>query len=151
MCDFQEQNCELKKTAEQNQLLLKKSSLNIPLLPEREDDRKMASLLSMKLVSSKSLGENTEIIRKSILSESSLPTSGFSRTKEVKAIKLLSKEKPRVNVIVKKREKDTLEKIINVENAPKKLKLTSSLVGDYGSSSGSEWSIYVAVKLVYGL
>lgn len=78
-----------------------------------------------------------DTIRKNILSESSLPTSGFSRNKEMKAIKALSKQKQIVNVIVKKRDVDMEEKDL-VDNEAKKLKLTNSLVGDYGSNSDSE-------------
>lgn len=127
---LQEQNCELKKKATQDSKLLKKSSLDIPLLPEREDDKKIASLLSMKLTSSKSITENTDLIRKNILSESSLPTSSFSRSKELKAIKVLGKEKHSLGIKVKRKDNEVCKK--------KKPKLVTSLVGDYGSSSSSE-------------
>lgn len=118
--------------AAHDNLLLKKSSLDIPLLPERDDDKKMASLLSMKLNSSKSVAENTDAIRKNILFESSLPTSSFSRSKEVKALKVLGKEKQKLGIIPKRSHQD------NAVGENKKMKLTTSLVDYYGSSSDSE-------------
>lgn len=105
--------------------------MEIPLLAEREDDKKIASLLSMKLTSSKSVLENTDLIRKRILCESSLPTSSFSRTKEIKAVKLLGKRKNNLGIVSHK-----ITKTNNIEEI-KKVRLTS-LVEDYGSSSGSE-------------
>lgn len=131
---FQEENKELKKTAAQNNFLLKKSSLDIPLLPEREEDKKMASLLSMKLISSKSVAENMDTIRKNVLSQSCLPTSGFSPSKELKAIKILSNQKQTVNVIVKRKEENTVNSN-DLNKDTKKIKLINSLVEDYGSSS----------------
>lgn len=111
-------------------MLLKKSSLDIPLLPEREHDKKIASLLSMKLTSSKSVGENTDAIRKNILAESSLPTSCFSSAKEMKALKVLGKDKQNIGIILKTTD--------SFKEKNKKIKLTHSLVEDYGSSSNSE-------------
>lgn len=111
--------------------MLKKSSLDIPLLAERDEDKKMASLLSMKLISSKSVAENTNVIRKNILLESSLPTTSFCRSKEFKAVKILNKEKQSLGIIPKRSLKD------NVQES-KKPKLIPSLVEDYGSSSSSE-------------
>lgn len=129
---MQEQNCERKKKAAQDKMLLKKSSLYIPLLPEREDDKKIASLLSMKLTSSKSVAENTDLLRKNMLSESSLPTNSFSRMREIKAIKILGKEKQSLGIIPKRAQRDS------AGQETKKVKMTNSLVEDYGSTSGSD-------------
>lgn len=129
---LQEQNYELKKKESKDNVLLKKSSLDIPLLAERDEDKKMASLLSMKLVSSKSVAQNTDLMRKNILLESSLPTTSFCRSKELKAVKVLSKEKQSLGIIPKRLLKD------NVAQECKKPKLITSLVEDYGSSSSSE-------------
>lgn len=111
-------------------MLLKKSSLNIPLLPEREDDRKMASLLCMKLNASKTVTENTDIIRKNILSESSLPTSSFSRSKEIKAIKVLGNSKHNLGIIPKRVQKT------DITQESKNITLNSLV--SYDSSSNSE-------------
>lgn len=112
--------------------MLKKSSLDIPLLTERDEDKKMASLLSMKLVSTKSVAENTDLIRKNILLESSLPSSSFCRSKELKAVKALSKEKLSLGIVPKRSLKD------NIAEEPKKSKLIASIVEDYDSGSSSD-------------
>ncbi|CAH2009485.1 unnamed protein product [Acanthoscelides obtectus] len=98
---FRKTNCDLKKQVAKDNMLLKKSSLDIPLLAEREEDKKVASLLSMKLKSNKSIAENTDQIRKKIISESSLPASNFSRIKEEKAVKMLTSAKKDLGVIRK--------------------------------------------------
>ncbi|XP_057654561.1 coiled-coil domain-containing protein 130 homolog [Diorhabda carinulata] len=133
---FRKANYDLKQTASQDQLLLKKSSLDIPLLPEREEDKKVATLLSMKLKPSKSITENTETIRKNIISQSSLPTVNFSRSKEEKAMKILHQGKQELG-IVHKRSSSSLtndgKSNVTENEDVKKCKITS-LVGDYGSS-----------------
>nr|CAI5828402.1 unnamed protein product [Callosobruchus analis] len=95
-------NCDLKKQVENDNMLLKKSSLDIPLLPERDEDIKVASLLSMKLKPGKSISESTDEIRKRIISESSLPTCNFSRIKEEKAVKMLNSAKKGLGIIKKR-------------------------------------------------
>ncbi|CAH1112923.1 unnamed protein product [Psylliodes chrysocephalus] len=90
---FRKANYDLKQKTSDDQLLLKKSSLDIPLLPEREEDKRLAILLSMKLQPSKTLSKNMESIRNEIISQSSLPTSNFSRSKEDKAMKILNQSK----------------------------------------------------------
>lgn len=118
----------MKKTTTADKVLLKKSSLDIPLLSETEDDRQMASLLSMKLKPQKSITETTELNRKRLLLVSSLPTTNFTLSKEVKAVKLLNQSKDLG--IVKKRKSCESQ-----DNIP--IKTSLSLVGDY-SSSGEE-------------
>ncbi|VEN59637.1 unnamed protein product [Callosobruchus maculatus] len=105
---FRKANCDLKKQAASDSMLLKKSSLDIPLLPEREEDIKVASLLSMKLRPGKSISESTDEIRKKIISESSLPTSNFSRMKEEKAVKMLNSPKKGLGIIKKKQSSSSL-------------------------------------------
>ncbi|XP_044261961.1 coiled-coil domain-containing protein 130 homolog isoform X2 [Tribolium madens] len=102
---FRAQNCELKKIDGQNTALLKKSSLDIPLLAETEEDKKMASLLSLKLKPSTDIAQNTELLRKRIIASSSLPTSNFSVKKELKAVKIL-KETPKKDLGIIKRHAD---------------------------------------------
>nr|CAI5828400.1 unnamed protein product [Callosobruchus analis] len=99
---FRKANCDLKKQVENDNMLLKKSSLDIPLLPERDEDIKVASLLSMKLKPGKSISESTDEIRKRIISESSLPTCNFSRIKEEKAVKMLNSAKKGLGIIKKR-------------------------------------------------
>ncbi|CAG9839863.1 unnamed protein product [Diabrotica balteata] len=129
---FRKANYEAKQKVTHDQVLLKKSSLDIPLLPEREEDKKVASLLSMKLKPSKSIDEHMETIRKEIISQSSLPTSNFSRSKEDKAMKILNQSQKDLGIIKKRGNKTETEE----KDEPKKAK--TSLVGDYGSTSESE-------------
>lgn len=113
--------------------LLKKSSLAIPLLPERDEDKKIASLLSMKLKPSKSISENTESVRNKIISQSSLPTCNFTRNKEEKAVRILNKSKSELGIVHKRNSTE-----IGSNDSEKKVKLSVSLVGDYGASSESD-------------
>lgn len=87
---MQKTNSDIKQTNTSDKVLLKKSSLNIPLLAETEEDKRIAHLLSKKLSSSKSIAENTELARKKIICSSSLPCS-FTTGQEKKAIRLLNK------------------------------------------------------------
>ncbi|KAK4883468.1 hypothetical protein RN001_006787 [Aquatica leii] len=125
---FRKTKNELKLAQAKDHALLKKSSLNLTLLPEDEEDKRMASVLSMKLKPNLDVEKNKELVRKSIISESSLPCSSFSAAKEFKAIKVLSKNNNLKNlVLIKKSDKE--------ECSNKKVKLAPSLVGDYGSSN----------------
>lgn len=129
----QKRNNEIKESSARDNRLLKKSSLAIPLLPEREEDKKMASLLSMKLKPSKSILENTESIRTKIISQSSLPVCNFSRTKEEKAIRILKKSKSTLGIVHKRNSTE-----VSSNGSEKRPKLSVSLVGDYGTSSESD-------------
>ncbi|CAH0553935.1 unnamed protein product [Brassicogethes aeneus] len=129
--EFRKQNNIFKGQKANDNALLKKSSLDIPLLPERDEDKKVASLLSMKLKSSKSIAENTDLVRKKIISQSSLPTHNFSKAKEEKALKILTKSNC-LGILSKRKSSAVCEEVL-----PKKIAM-ESLVGDYGSSTDSE-------------
>lgn len=112
--------------------LLKKSSLDITLLPEHDDDKRVAALLSKRLDPTRSITENSALIRKNIIASSSLPSS-FNLIKEKKAMKVLSSQANKdigIRPISKTAE-------LNVEPENKKLKTVSSLV-EYGSSSDTD-------------
>lgn len=127
---FRKRNFELKQSSHDDQKLLTKSSLDIPLLAERDEDRKIAKLLSMK--PNKSINEATENKRKEIISQSSLPTTNFTKKTEERAIKILSK--PKLNLgVIKKRVIDA-----QIAESSSKIRKTSSLVSDYGGSSESD-------------
>lgn len=70
---FQKRRKELEEASVNDGLLLAKSSLNINLLPENEDDRNMASLLSLR--PSKSIEESQNQTRSKILNMPALPSS----------------------------------------------------------------------------
>lgn len=108
-------------------MLLKKSSLEIPLLSEADEDKRIAKLLSMKPM--RSGEENSDQKRKVLLAQSSLPTTNFSRKKEETAVKLLSSSKLNLGIVRKRQNEDA-----NHSNEPKKL----SLVSDYCSSHSSD-------------
>lgn len=131
---FRKQGADFRRSASVDNALLKKSSLNIKLLPEKEEDIKMASLLSMKLRPTKNIVESTELLRKKIISESSLPTSSFTPAKERRAVKVLQNTIGG-NLVVTRDNKRRSE---DERGDDKKIRLSNSLVGDYGSSSDSD-------------
>lgn len=125
---LQKKTLELKQNATIDNTLLKKSSLDIPLVPETEEDKKIASLLSQKLKPKESIEKSSELARKRVIMTSSLPTSSFTPVKEKKALRLL-KTDVKISGIVKKPN----PLLTNVTES-KKIKLSNSLV-DYGVSS----------------
>ncbi|XP_017782604.1 PREDICTED: coiled-coil domain-containing protein 130 homolog [Nicrophorus vespilloides] len=120
---FRSQSKEVKMKAAVDNALLKKSSLNIALLPESEEDRRVASLLRIK--PSMDVEKKTDLLRRQIITASALPMDSFTPDKERKAVKAL-KTTLATNLVVKKSESS---------HVSKKQKLTNSLVGDYGESS----------------
>lgn len=100
-------------------------------MPENEEDKKMASLLSMKLKPSLNVAQNTKLAREKMLAQSSLPTTSFTPLKEAKAVKMLSSSSKNLGIV-----KRSAESTVVSENEGKKAKL-SGLV-DYGSSSESD-------------
>lgn len=120
----------LKQSAALDKALLKKSSLDISLVPETEDDKKMASLLSMKLKPSLNVAQNTQLTRRKMLSQSSLPTTLFTPAKEAKVVKMLGNSTKDLG-IVKRNAESTV-----TQNESKKTKLNSLV--DYGCSSESD-------------
>lgn len=123
--DFRKKSLELKQKAATDEALLKKSSLDIPLLPVQDEDKRIAALLSQRLKPAESIERNTDNLRKRLIMSSSLPMSSFTPEKERKALKLLGSGS-KLEGIVKKTTADGSE--------AKKIKITS-LVGDYGLSS----------------
>ncbi|CAB3254274.1 unnamed protein product [Arctia plantaginis] len=71
--NFRKRRKELEESSVNDSLLLAKSSLNINLLPENEDDRNMASLLSLR--PSKSIEESLTHTRSRILNTPALASS----------------------------------------------------------------------------
>ncbi|CAG9773110.1 unnamed protein product [Ceutorhynchus assimilis] len=136
---FRKQNYAIKNQQTKDGRLLKKSSLDIPLLAEREDDKKMAKLLSLKPI--RSCEENLEQKRKHILTQSSLPTSNFSKKKEETAIKIINSGKidlgiARKNIKNNLHAADMKRKLDNSYDSQTQLKQTkTSLVANYSSSS----------------
>ncbi|XP_065170498.1 coiled-coil domain-containing protein 130 homolog [Atheta coriaria] len=152
---FRKKSKELKQSNSIDTDLLRKSSLNITLLPEDEDDRHMAAILSKKLTPVNNIEENTNLLRKSIISKSALPTSSFTPDKERKALRALSSTLIDKNIVKKKVSDDismnssnleivnvsqSVEKVNNEELPSKKQKLCQglSLLGEYGSSSDTD-------------
>ncbi|CAH0683349.1 unnamed protein product [Spodoptera exigua] len=71
--NFRKRRKELEESSVNDSLLLAKSSLDISLLPENEDDRNMASLLSLR--PSKSVEESQTQTRSKTLNTPALPSS----------------------------------------------------------------------------
>ncbi|GJQ74444.1 hypothetical protein Trydic_g21314 [Trypoxylus dichotomus] len=137
---FRKKSAELKQTATTDKSILNKYSLDITLLPEREEDKRIASLLSLKLKPTMDISENTELTRKRIISQSSLPSS-FTLNTEQKAMKILNKDQNKTLGVIRKCDKEhgndnkKLKLDNSEENNATKLKHQCSLVGDYGTSS----------------
>lgn len=108
-------------------MLLIKSSLDIPLLPENDEDKRVASLLSKKLDPTRSITENTALIRKNLVASPSLPST-FDLSKERKAMKALTSTNKDIGI--KRPMKNT-----NVLDEPNEKK--KSLV-EYESSSDTD-------------
>lgn len=108
--------------------LLQKSSLDIPLVPETDEDKKMASLLSMKLKPSLNVAQNTKLARQKMLAQSSLPTTSFTPAKEVKAVKMLNNSNKSIGIVKRSAE--------STDSDSKKAKLNSLV--DYDSTSESD-------------
>ncbi|XP_053604309.1 coiled-coil domain-containing protein 130 homolog [Plodia interpunctella] len=71
--NFRKRRKELEEASVNDSLLLAKSSLDINLLPESEDDRNMATLLSLR--PSRSIEEKQSLTRTNILNSPALPSS----------------------------------------------------------------------------
>ncbi|KAI4458537.1 splicing factor yju2 [Holotrichia oblita] len=142
---FRKKSAEIKHKAATDKSILNKYSLNIPLLPEREEDKRAASILSLKLKPAVDITENTELTRKRIISQSSLP-SNFTPITEKKALKILNKDHTKTLGVIRrndKQENNDCNKKIKLENqesdtCSSNMKPQCSLVGDYGSSSESD-------------
>lgn len=70
---MQKRRKELEEASVNDSFLLAKSSLELNLLPETEDDRNLASLLALR--PSRSIEENKELTRNIILNSPALPSS----------------------------------------------------------------------------
>ncbi|KAK5650335.1 hypothetical protein RI129_001364 [Pyrocoelia pectoralis] len=121
---FRKTKNDIKASIAKDNALLKKSSLNIKLVPEVEEDKQLAAVLSLKLKPKLDAEKMTALIRKNIISESSLPCTSFTAAKEQKAVQVLKVNNLKNLVLIN-------EKC----STPKKIKLAPSLVGDYGNST----------------
>lgn len=70
---FQNKSKELQKSAHSDKLLLAKSSLEIPLLPETQEDKNLAALLALK--PSRDINEKQSDTRSEIINRPALPSS----------------------------------------------------------------------------
>lgn len=107
-------------------LLLAKSSLDINLLPESQEDRNMASLLSLR--PSRSIEEKQNYTRNKILNSPALPSSSGLLTSfgGLKKEDSLSKTTPlsrnSLGIMIKKPKLDTISKNVDEVNQEIKVK-----------------------------
>ncbi|XP_013166268.1 PREDICTED: coiled-coil domain-containing protein 130 homolog [Papilio xuthus] len=164
---FRKRRKELEESAISDGLLLNKSSLDINLLPENEEDRNLASLLALR--PSRSIEESHKNVRNKILNSPALPSSSGLITsfgglkKEESLSKNSSLTRNILGITVKRNKEGTTDlcstekkadentkediklsdkcknKVVNSNNNREMLKenRTISLVGDYGSSGES--------------
>ena len=137
-----------KEQALQDQVLLKKASLDIKLLPETEQDKKLASLL--KLNSSMSSEQKESELREEIIEES-IFSATTSSPGTSNAVQSKSKSVNHLQKIVKRKREDDVSSVpaktsnsigvvvkktsTPVKTSPIKLSLCST---DYGNSSSSD-------------
>lgn len=132
---FQKRKKELKISTDIDEALLKKTNLSISLVPEREDDKKLAKLLFLK-PSSDVVQTSMKKINK-IIESPALKSTCISRIPAIKSNKLLDSTKVlNTNVLgIIRRSKNgrTKEEQETIAENAKQLKLVS----DYGSSTSN--------------
>lgn len=101
---FREKKKEMIKQEQKDALLLQKSSLNIDLLPENEEDKHLASLLALE--PSKTMAENREAVIGSIMNRPALPSStgaspGFLGLQNARRLEEQYKMRKKLGAIVK--------------------------------------------------
>ncbi|XP_055702122.1 coiled-coil domain-containing protein 130 homolog [Phlebotomus papatasi] len=129
--EFRAKKKDLKATEEIDKTLLAKSSLEIDLVPETEDDKHMASLMSLQTV--KSSEEEAAERRQNAINRPSLPGSNIISFGGIRAEKLLSKKLNVSDLGIRKRPSAT-ETSPEESKKPKEDSKSLSLVGDYSSS-----------------
>ncbi|XP_046977768.1 coiled-coil domain-containing protein 130 homolog [Vanessa cardui] len=156
--NFRKRRKELEESAVNDSLLLAKSSLNINLLPESDEDKNMASLLSLR--PSRSIEEKHSVARSKILNSPALPSSSGLLTsfgglkKEESISKAVPLTRNSLGIMIKRnkindKDQRSVETKSNENNNEQELDLKDkvqgsieteiknkvSLVGDYSSSS----------------
>lgn len=150
--EFRKQKKEIKATEEKDKELLKRSSLELKLLPESADDEKIAKLL--RLHSTKDVKTREKQKQLEIMAKPALPSTLLQSFGGLKRENLLKRSLAHTNLgIVKKRYKvdepgtsssstetssssETTKTDTNGTNRPQNFAL--SLLGSYSSTSGSE-------------
>lgn len=105
---FRVKKKEMIKQEQKDALLLQKSSLGINLLPENEEDARLASLLA--LAPSKSMIENQEMARDNIMNRPALPSCtgtspGFLGLQNAKRLEEQHKLRKKISTIVRSKVK----------------------------------------------
>ncbi|KAI5637633.1 hypothetical protein NE865_09616 [Phthorimaea operculella] len=148
--NFRKRRKELEEAHVNDSLLLAKSSLDIALLPETEDDRNMASLLSLR--PSRSIEEKQSQTRNKILNSPALPSSsglltsfgGLKKEESLSKSSLLDRNALGIVVRKKRKEDETSKeddksnesKICKVDEASKEdLKGNESIKSDRNRDS----------------
>ena len=128
-----------KEQALQDQILLKKASLDIKLLPENEQDKKIASLLKLNSSMSSEQKETElreEIIEESIFSGKSPSTSNLGQKSKLQKIVKRKREDDVSNVPVKT--SNSIGVVVKKTSSPVKTSMLSLCSTDYGNSSSDE-------------
>ncbi|KAK9873479.1 hypothetical protein WA026_022712 [Henosepilachna vigintioctopunctata] len=134
---FRMQTKELKNSAAIDKALLKKSSLDIHLVAETDEDKKYASLLSKKFQSADA-NETTQTLRKRIIASACLP-SDFTPAKEKKALKILKEGTSQMSQTLVKKKLNKFLSNINTETVT--CETNESELKNIESSEKSEISI----------
>lgn len=122
---FREQKKDLKLVDERDELLLRKSSLSIELLPESEQDRKMAALMSLQ--AARTVQDVDRDRKRAIFNKPVLPSATITTFGGLKAEKLMSNRMKGsdLGVVVRRESKQVA---IGTAAPTKKAKLSGMLV-----------------------
>ncbi|CAO1429836.1 unnamed protein product [Diamesa serratosioi] len=138
--EFRKTKKELKLTEELDNKVLARTSLDIKLLPESEEDKQMASLL--QLHAAKSIIEKTRERRLEVINKPALPSSTITSFGGMKREKLLSQKLKLDNLVTVKKRESTQGSSKQSTEAVKKKKSNNvpiaSLVSAYSSSSDED-------------
>lgn len=114
--EFRKRKKELKAESEKDKALLQKSSLDIDLLPESDQDARLAAI--MRLQSERVISEKDR--KKEIISKPALPATAISALTSRKSRRLLDTKLNKVDLGIKRKSDESNEKV-------KRIKPTSTI------------------------
>lgn len=125
--EFRLRKKELKTEAERDQALLTKSSLDIELLPESDQDSRLAAM--MKLQSAKTVTEHEQEKKSNVINRPALPSSTITAFGGLRSERLLSSKLTKNDLGIVKRTKRKLSRECNdaESESPKKNAKNSEL------------------------
>lgn len=145
--DFRKQKKELKLEAEKDKSLLQKSSLDIELLPENDQDARLAAI--MRLQSERVVNEKEK--RNSLMNRPALPATAVTALGGIKSKRLLNTKLSKNDLGIKRKSdaterepsKKSKQVVTATETSNSSKKTGNSLIGSDGKSSENMTSAIV--------